>query len=131
LSCSSVTLVQPFDQQLFNSTEQFYKTAASIIEQSRAQSPVQRPTFADPTHPGHINNMQTLYATLLIDANSLLIRSMSNSELVDASGRHLQDEITGYIDDALPSNCDNSSDDIRAQFSSLTVKNFRVYGFNG
>lgn len=124
LGCTATTLVQPYDERLLTGSEAFYRNAATIIEHSRAQSPAERPTTEDNNHPGHIANMDNLYADLLIDANILLLRAMRSSELVDNTGQRLQGKITQYIDSALPSNCDNSADDIRAEFSSLTVKNF-------
>ncbi|WP_214001050.1 hypothetical protein [Arsukibacterium sp.] len=116
--------MQPYDERLLTGSEQFYRNAATIIEHSRSQSPLERPTTEDSTHPGHIANMENLYAELLIDTNILLLRALANSELVDETGQRLQNKVSGYIDNALPSNCDNSADDVRAEFSSLTVKNF-------
>ncbi|MBV2130817.1 hypothetical protein [Arsukibacterium indicum] len=124
LGCAAATLVQPYDEKLLTGSEQFYRKAATIIEHSKMQSPTERPTTEDPSHPGHSANMENLYAELLIDTNILLLRALANSEQVDTSGQLLQSKITRYIDNALPSNCDNSADDIRAEFSSLTVKNF-------
>ena len=124
LGCTAATLVQPYDEKLLTDSEQFYRKAATIIEHSRMQSPAERPTTENSNDPGHISNMDNLYAELLIDANILLLRALANSEQVDVTGQRLQNKITEYIDNALPSNCDNSTDDIRAEFSSLTVKNF-------
>lgn len=124
LGCTAATFVQPYDEQLLSGSEQFYRKAATIIEHSRMQSPAERPTTEERSHPGHIANMENLYAELLIDANILLLRAMANSGQVDASGQRIQSKISQYIDSALPSNCDNSADDIRAEFSSLTVRNF-------
>lgn len=122
--CTAATLVQPYDERLLAGSEQFYRKAATIIEHSRAHSPVDRPTTEDVNHPGHLANMDNLYAELLIDANILLLRALTYSDQVDDTGRRLQEKITGYIDSAVPSNCDNSAEDVRAEFSSLTMKNY-------
>lgn len=124
LGCAPAVLVQPYDERLLTGSEQFYRKTATIIEHTKMQSPAERPTTEDIRHPGHITNMENLYAEMLIDANILLLRALANSEQVDASGQRLQRRITRYIDNALPSNCDSSAEDIRAEFSSLTVKNY-------
>jgi hypothetical protein len=122
--CTTTTLVQPHDEQLLAGSEQFYRKAATIIEHSKLQSPASRPTTEEHSHPGHIANMDNLYAELIIDTNILLLRAIANSSQLDTSGQRIQSKISQYIDSTLPSNCDNSTDDIRAEFSSLTVRNF-------
>jgi len=127
LTGCSVTLVQPYDEKLFNDTEAVYKKAAAMIGEGESTSPVtdeQRRAISDPArHPAHFSRFASKYDALLIDADALLMRAMAGSSKLDATGERINTKIEKLINEELPSNCAELEQEFAAA-ASLTVKNY-------
>ena len=127
LTGCTVTLVQPYDEKLFNDTEELYKKAAAMIGEGESTSPVtddQRRAIADPAkHPAHFSKFAPKYDALLIDADALLMRSMAGSSKLDATGIRINTKIEKLISEGLPSYCAELEQEFAAA-TSLTVKNY-------
>ena len=124
----TVNLVQPYDADLYSNTEEFYKKASAMIGKGVNVSPkLPRDIRAIPDgskeqHPGHYNQFKNDYDALLVDCNSLILRSLSNSGQIDALGRDIQSK----IEEAITSNFPTSCDSLQNTFSgvSLTTRNY-------
>lgn len=126
LQACTVTFVQPYDEKLVERTEAFYKTTALAIETARVNSPNTRKlnNGEEPSsNSGHLSKYENTYAKLKIDANSLIIRALVNSEKVDAIAVDAHDEINKLISESIPSNCAGSNAEISGQIT-LTVQNY-------
>lgn len=125
--CTTITLVEPYDDKLFNDTETFFKNADAMIELGRFVSPRddgERAAIADPTlHPGHISAFESKYNQLLVDSDALILRAVANSQGVDYLGSKIGKEVNKIIDESLPSSC-KDLEEARAAETSLTAMNF-------
>jgi hypothetical protein len=126
VTACTLTLVQPYDEKLFNDTETFYKKAATVIEEGKSVSPTtddQRAAIAKPAeHPAHISAFESKYDELIVDSEALILRATAESEKIDAAGQAIQAEIDDLIEASLPSKCP----EVQAEVGkvSLTAKNF-------
>lgn len=126
-SCT-VKLVQPYDADLYANTESFYKKVSAMIAKGANVSPKLPndiraiPEDSKEQHPGHYNQFKEDYDALLVDCNSLILRSLSNSGKIDKIGRDLQAKIESTITNSCPSSCDT----LQSTFSdvSLTTRNY-------
>lgn len=122
----AATLVQPYDEKLFNDTGAFFKKAAAVVDEGKKLSPKTDEDRAEiempATHAAHFSVFEGKYDGLIIDVEALILRAMSKSEAVNSAGQAMQGKITALIDAALPSNCLA----LQAEFSavSLTVGNY-------
>lgn len=126
--CATVTLVQPYDADLYANTEAFYKQAARVIARGVSASPRTSGDVrsiadgAEAQHPGHYRQFRADYDTLLIESNALILRSMANATRIGAAGQQLHDKIEAAITESFPSECDS----LQASFAevSLTTRNY-------
>lgn len=124
----TVNLVQPYDADLYANTEAFYKKASAMIAKGMNVSPKMPadiraiPEGSEEQHPGHYKQFKDDYSALLVDSNSLILRSLSNSGQIDAFGRDIQ----AKIEEAITSNFATSCDSLQEKFSrvSLTTRNY-------
>lgn len=126
--CIPVTLVQPYDADLYSNTEAFYKKASDLIAKGVSVSPVSNeerdaitPQEAE-HHPGHYKQFKAGYESLLVDANALILRALANSGSIDSKALEIHIKIENAITNSIPNGCD----DLQNQFSgvSLTVRNY-------
>lgn len=123
--CAS-TLVQPYDETLFNDTGAFFKKAAAVVDEGKKLSPKtddDRAAIELPaTHAAHYSAFESKYDGLIIDVEAMILRAMSKSGAINGAGRAMQGKITELIDAALPTNCV----ELQAEFAnvSLTVGNY-------
>lgn len=122
--CSTVKFVQPYDDALVVGVQGFYKSTATFLEEGKQKSPATRPDTEDPQNSGHVSQYTDGYSRLIIDANSLIIRAMVNSVRIDELGQTMQDKVTSFIDEEMPSLCMGDDAVFGGDFASLTVKNF-------
>lgn len=128
LPACSVTLVQPYDADLYANTEAFYKKASAVISKGIDASPklpgAIRAISEDSKekHSGHYNQFKKDYDALMIDCNSLILRSLSNSDEINSLGKKLQSK----IEEAITSNVPVSCDSLQSSFPevSLTTRNY-------
>jgi hypothetical protein len=126
VTACTLTLVQPYDEKLFNDTEAFYKKAATMIEEGKSVSPStddQRAAIAKPAeHPAHISAFEPKYDALIVDSEALILRATAESQKIDAAGQAIQAKIDDLIEASLPSKCP----EVQAEIGkvSLTAKNF-------
>lgn len=126
--CTTVTLVQPYDADLYSNTESFYKKTSKMIAKGISVSPKtnsDRKAIKDNNveeHPGHYNQFKDKYDSLLIDANSLILRALANSGSIDSNAQEMHTKIESAITNSIPNECD----DLQNEFSSvsLTVRNY-------
>lgn len=126
-SCA-VNLVQPYDADLYNNTESFYKKASGVIVKGINVSPKLPSDIravsddSNEQHPGHYNQFKEDYDALMIDCNSLILRSLSNYGKIDKLGKDLQAKIENAITNSCPSSCDT----LHSTFTdvSLTTRNY-------
>jgi hypothetical protein len=125
-SACTVTLVQPYDQKLFDETEAFYKKAATLVQEGEMLSPrtdAERKNIKEPLkHPAHLSVFAPKYDALIIDSDVLILRAMANSGAIDSAGNKLQKKIEKLIADPLPSQCSELEEEFKN--TSLTVKNY-------
>jgi hypothetical protein len=126
--CAPITLVQPYDQALFDGTEAVFKEASAMIDEGITVSPLtdeQRAAIADPkNNPASLAQFEPRYRTLATDTDALILRALAQSRMVGPSGEKLQGKISRLIDEAIPSQCQELEAELGAQTSSLTVKNY-------
>jgi hypothetical protein len=123
-SCETVTFVQPYDEKLISGTEEIYKKAGKIIEAAKLVSPTERPREAVPPNtPGHYDQFKSKYSDLVVDANSLVLRSVVNSSQISALGITLQSKIEIFVSETIPSLCSGSAANFGIDNPSLTVQN--------
>ena len=126
VTACTLTLVQPYDETLFNDTEAFYKKAAAMIEEGRIVSPTtddQRAAIAKPAeHPAHISAFESKYDALIVDSEALILRAIAGSQEIDAAGQAIQRKIDEIIEASLPSKCPELEEEVGKV--SLTAKNF-------
>lgn len=126
--CATVKLVQPYDADLYNNTEAFYKKASDMINRGVSVSPKKpddvRAINDDEKeqHPGHYKQFSTDYDALLIDSNALILRAMANSSQIDSIGQELQAKIETVITEKFPSECDSLQESFPNV--SLTTRNY-------
>jgi len=126
--CTNVQLVQPYDADLYNNTENFYKKASAVIARGISVSPKMSDEVRAITdeekeeHPAHYKQFKADYDAMLIDTNALILRSLANSNQVDKMGKKIQSKIENVITTNLPSECDS----LQEQFAdaSLTTRNY-------
>lgn len=126
--CITVHLVQPYDADLYSNTEAFYKKASATIAKGINVSPKLPkdvkaiPEESKEQHPGHYNQFKNDYDILIVDSNSLILRSLSNSGQIDEIGRNIQTKIEEAIVSTFPASCDS----LHETFSSvsLTTRNY-------
>jgi len=128
ISSCNVTLVQPYDAELYKNTENFYKKASTVIARGMSVSPKtsnEVRSISDATkeqHPGHYKQFKRDYDALLVENNALILRSLANSDQIDKMGKKLQAKIEAAIEKKLPGDCDS----LQSSFVgvSLTTRNF-------
>lgn len=126
--CSLVTLVQPYDADLYSNTESFYKKSSEVIAKGISVSPKTNGerdgiTHSDiEKHPGHYNQFKSDYSSLLIDVNSLILRALANSGDIASKAQEVHTKIENAITKSIPDKCD----DLQNEFSevSLTTRNY-------
>ncbi len=124
----TVNLVQPYDADLYANTEAFFKKASAIITKGMNASPKipddirAIPEKSEKQHPGHYNQFKNDYDALLIDSNSLILRSLSNYGQIDALGMEIQSKIEEVITSNFPNYCDSLQDNFSNV--SLTTRNY-------
>jgi hypothetical protein len=124
----AVNLVQPYDADLYANTEAFYKKASAMIAKGMNASPKTSDEIkaikkgSEEKHPGHFNQFKDDYDALLIDSNSLILRSLSNSGQINALGMQIQAKIEEAITSNIPGSCDSMQDDFPGV--SLTTRNY-------
>jgi len=127
-ACTTVNLVQPYDADLYNNTEAFYKNASAMIAKGISVSPKtseQLLAIADDEkaqHPGHYRQFYVDYNSLLIESNALILRSLANSQQLDNSGQAIQQKIEAVISESLPTECDSLQQSFPSV--SLTTRNY-------
>lgn len=124
LSCTTVKLVQPYDEALIDGVQGFYKESATFLDEAKVKSPEVRPSSSDENNSGHLSHFESGYDRLVIDANLLIMRAMVNSIKLSEIGVEAQNSVSNFIDENLPSACVGNSANLGAGFTSLTVKNF-------
>lgn len=122
----TVTLVQPYDQKLFDDTETFYKKAATLVQEGEMLSPrtdAERKNIKEPLkHPAHLSAFAPKYDALIIDSDALILRAMANSATIYIAGNKIQQKLEKLIVDPLPSQCSELEEEFKN--TSLTVKNY-------
>ncbi len=124
----TTTLVQPYDKDLYNNTEAFYKKTSSVINRGMKVSPKTStevkaiPDKQKEVHPAHFKQFEADYKELVVDANSLILRSLANSGKLDDIGQNVQLKIELAITKVLPDTCDT----LQSSFPgvSLTTRNY-------
>lgn len=127
LTGCTVTLVQPYDAELYKSTEAFYKKAATVILKGESASPTGQQlasitSKAASENPGHFSKFKADYDELLVDSNALILRSMANSGKVDDLGKQAQSKFEGFIGGDVASACETIQQDFPA--ADLTTRNY-------
>lgn len=128
ISGCAIKLVQPHDAQLYQSTEQFYKQAATLLLKGERSSPVNVPQLAVmPTeqarqHPGHYSHFQADYDSLLIESNALILRSQANSRQISATGMQIHAKAERLLSRKLSTECDKLQHDFPD--ADLTTRNY-------
>jgi hypothetical protein len=126
LAGCTFTLVQPYDEKLFNDTEAIYKKAAGMIDDGMSASPRtddERRAIKEPAKSAaHFSAFKPRYDALLNDSDALLMRAMAGSAKLDATGLRINQKIEELIAKELPSQCEDL--DREFQNVSLTVKNY-------
>jgi len=122
-------LVQPYDAQLVDGTEEIFKTASAVIDDGFIASPrtdAERAAIRKPeTSDAHFLKFQPRYDALIRQTDLLILRSMAGSNGIDPLGQKLQGKVEQVIESAVPSVCQDLTqtfNDLGA--TSLTVKNF-------
>ncbi|MGH8380815.1 hypothetical protein [Pseudomonas sp.] len=124
----TVTLVQPYDAELYKNTEAFYKKASTMILKGQSSSPTTPQQLAGippktaSDNPGHFSKFQNDYDELLVDSNALILRSLANSGSVDEIGKQTQAKIEGVIKGNVTSECDTAQQDFPSV--DLTTRNY-------
>jgi len=127
-ACTTVNLVQPYDADLFNNTEAFYKNASTVIAKGISVSPKTSEELLainddeKEQHPGHYRQFYVDYNNLLIESNALILRSLSNSQQVDITGQAMQEKIEAVISESFPTECDTLQESFASV--SLTTRNY-------
>lgn len=117
LSGCAIKLLQPHDAQLYQSTEQFYKQAATLLLKGERSSPANLPQLdVTPTeqarqHPGHYSHFQADYDSLLIESNALILRSLANSGQISGTGKQIHAQAERLLSRKLSSECDKRQRD--------------------
>jgi hypothetical protein len=124
----TINLVQPYDADLYANTESFYEKASAMVAKGITLSPKfsddirDIPAGTEEQHPAHYNQFKGDYDALLIDCNSLILRSLSNSGEIDKIGREIQKKIEMAIVSTLPNSCDSLQESFPNV--SLTTRNY-------
>jgi len=127
-ACTTVNLVQPYDADLFNNTEAFYKNASAVIAKGISVSPGTSEELLainddeKEQHPGHYRQFVADYNNLLIESNALILRSLSNSQQLDVTGQAIQEKIEAVISESFPTECDTLQESFASV--SLTTRNY-------
>jgi hypothetical protein len=125
--CTTVRIVQPYDDRLFDETETFFKNADAMVERGKSVSPrsdAERAAIVEPTkHPGHISAFESKYDELLVDSDALILRAIVNGQVVDYLGSKIGEKINAAIESSLPSVCEEVAEAAAAKMS-LTAMNF-------
>lgn len=128
LGACSVTLVQPYDEQLFADTGGIFRKASAMIDAGIAASPrtdEERERVAQPgEHPGHLSRFTGDYASLGIEADALILRALAGSRETGPLGGKIQASIEQLIEQNIPSLCEQLEAELGLSTSSLTVKNY-------
>lgn len=128
LSGCTFKLVQPHDAQRYQSTEQFYKNAATLMLKGERSSPVDLPQLDVMTteqarqHPGHYSHFQADYDSLLIESNALILRSLANSGQISATGKQIHAKAERLLSRKLSTECDKLQRDFPD--ADLTTRNY-------
>lgn len=134
----STTLVQPYDEKLLIDTEAIFKKASAMIDDGTAKSPKTdnaraaiKTMAAAPNalqklseHPAHASKFATRYNELATDSDALILRALSKSQEVGATGNKLQEKIERLIQESIPTVCPELDAEFGSLTSSLTVKNY-------
>jgi hypothetical protein len=124
-----ITLVQPYDEKLFNDTEAFYRKGAGIIEEGMESSPLtddDRRRIKEPEKsPAHYSKFAPKYGALLDDADLLIMRALAGSGKLDAIGEKINRKIEDLVgkEIELPAACKDLDEQFK-DAASLTVKNY-------
>lgn len=123
----TVTLVQPYDAELYKNTEAFYKKAATMILKGENSSPTAQQLAnitpkAASDNPGHFSKFKTDYDELLVDSNALILRSLANSGKVDDIGKQAQAKIEDLIRGNISTACETAQQDFPSV--DLTTRNY-------
>lgn len=128
-SCSSIKLVQTYDENLFNKTETFYEAASKVILRGESESlPLKSimrlalPGSKPNKHVSHFLNFKDDYEKLIVQTNSLVLRAMLGSEQLNEKTLALHDKVADSINEKLPLKCG----DVIPQTTgiSLTVQSY-------
>jgi len=105
----TVTLVQPYDENLFDDTEAFYKKASAMILDGEMVSPLRdddRAKILNPkTHTGHYSKFEQRYQDLITDTDLLILRATANYQTVDAAGAAAQEKANQAIEEKIKNQC--------------------------
>ncbi len=74
------------------------------------------------SHPAHVSAFRARYGELLSDVETLILRAMANSSVVEGKAKELQERIADAIDVKLPSPCVKLHEQFKT--ASLTAANF-------
>ncbi|MQG95035.1 hypothetical protein [Pseudomonas sp. MN1F] len=128
LAGCTLKLVQPHDAQLYTNTEQFYKSAASLLSKGEQSSPANLQQLAALSaqhvnpHPGHYSQFQAAYEQLVIESNALILRSLANTGTLSTPGKQLQAGVERLLQQGLSTQCDALQRDFPD--ADLTTRNY-------
>lgn len=124
----TLTLVQPYDAQLYENTEQFYTHAATLLLEGEYSSPANTRQLAALSpqqaneHPGHYSHFQPQYDKLLVESNTLILRSLVNTGTVSEPGKRLQANVERFLQRNFSAQCDTLQKDFPD--ADLTTRNY-------
>lgn len=123
----TVTLVQPYDAELYKNTETFYKKSEEMILRGENSSPTAQqlaniPLKAASDNPGHFSKFQADYDELIVESNSLILRSLANFGKVDEIGKQAQSKIEDVIRGQNTTACETVHKDFPSV--DLTTRNY-------
>lgn len=126
--CKTLTLVQAYDKDLYANTENFYKDASIVIAKGMSDSPLKSNEIEaivqgkEKDHPGHYSNFKLEYERLVVESNSLILRSLANSSKIGKLGNDIQTKVENAIVKQIKTECDTSQEQFKNV--SLTTRNY-------
>ncbi|MBI5925630.1 MAG: hypothetical protein HY836_08505 [Aquabacterium sp.] len=125
----TTTLVQPYDEVLLNDTQSLFKKASAMVNDGIAKSPRtdhDRAAFKDKptTHPAHVAQFEARYAELGSDSDALILRALSRSQQVSATGQSLESKVEELIEKHIPNACPDVDAELGTLSTGLTVRNY-------
>jgi hypothetical protein len=126
MSGCTTTLVQPYDDKLFDDTEAVYRKISAVVLEGLLVSPLrddERQRIASPEkHPGHYLKFEDKYEDLIIETDLLIIRAAANYQAVDAAGVAAQERLGGLIEEKIKTQCPEMQDKFKSV--GLTAGNY-------